>query len=513
MTKLVVYTCISGGYDNLISHKYTNPDCEYVCFTDNKKLVSRGKAGQWNIRPMVFSETDPVRNARWHKTHPHVLFRDYEQSLWIDASIDVMGPQIFNAWKKSRQLIMTVKHSDRDCIYPEFDACLDWGKDSPEAINKTRQFILSQQMPTGYGLAETGIMFRRHHQPRVVKIDEQWWDMIKSYSRRDQLSFTYVLWKNKVKTKDIATLRPNRKWYSVNYSHNKIRGALEHFGIKELWNGDRRLEIFGKKLLSWTPRYVKKDLLFRYKKGFNWAGYSVNREADGIHIRGNGLHIVGRADNTLWTADGVLMGRDYDLDMGRGDWTVIDIGANIGITLLYFARRAAVKTVYGFEPFAPTMAQARKNMALNPELAKKIKLFAFGLSDHDETLSLPYNQNFPGAQSSIKAKQLKKAAGEVCEKIKLRRASDVLHPILAREKTRKIMMKIDCEGAEREIIPNLAQAGLLGHINNIIMEWHDGYYRPLVKILKQNGFSVKATTNNHDSSIGMIKAENIGKIL
>lgn len=36
----VVYTCITGAYDGLIVHKFVNPAYDYVCFTDNEKLLS-----------------------------------------------------------------------------------------------------------------------------------------------------------------------------------------------------------------------------------------------------------------------------------------------------------------------------------------------------------------------------------------------------------------------------------------------------------------------------------------
>lgn len=50
----VVYTCITGAYDGLIVHKFVNPAYDYVCFTDNEKLLSEqkrdlGKLNHWPI--------------------------------------------------------------------------------------------------------------------------------------------------------------------------------------------------------------------------------------------------------------------------------------------------------------------------------------------------------------------------------------------------------------------------------------------------------------------------------
>jgi FkbM family methyltransferase len=165
------------------------------------------------------------------------------------------------------------------------------------------------------------------------------------------------------------------------------------------------------------------------------------------------------------------------------------------------AQKEYVKEIYSFEPFMPTMAQARHNMKLNPKLAEKIILFDFGLSDSDKALDISYNPNLPGAMSSIAGKN----SGDLTERINLRNASDVLAPIFKKRDKKKIMLKIDCEGGEREILPDLASSGLLQQADVIIMEYHDGYYLPLVKIMEDSGFSVEIT-EQHDNGTGMIVA-------
>lgn len=50
--------------------------------------------------------------------------------------------------------------------------------------------------PEHYGLGENNILYRRHNEPALVRVMEDWWYFLENYSRRDQLSFVYVLWKN-----------------------------------------------------------------------------------------------------------------------------------------------------------------------------------------------------------------------------------------------------------------------------------------------------------------------------
>lgn len=46
------------------------------------------------------------------------------------------------------------------------------------------------------GLTENNVIYRKHKDPRCIKVMEDWWYMVENYSRRDQLSLFYVLWKN-----------------------------------------------------------------------------------------------------------------------------------------------------------------------------------------------------------------------------------------------------------------------------------------------------------------------------
>lgn len=86
----VIYTCITGGYDNLIEHNCINLNCDYVCFTDNPTLLKERKIGTWEIRPVKKITEDNSLNNRWHKMHPHVLFPNYGDSIYIDGNIDAI---------------------------------------------------------------------------------------------------------------------------------------------------------------------------------------------------------------------------------------------------------------------------------------------------------------------------------------------------------------------------------------------------------------------------------------
>lgn len=218
----VVYTCITDGYDELHDHSFINQEWDYVCFTDNPSIGAENCLS-WEIRPLIFSDLDGVRNQRWHKLHPHVLFPDHKESLWVDANINVLTADLFadvdSAKRRSRKISIPV-HPIRKCIFDELEACISLGKDARETMEKQIELIKQDGFPANSGLFETNILFREHHDKIVIGVMDDWWWWIEHFSRRDQLSLTYVLWKNGVTVEPLSekTYRDSDK---IGYSYNE----------------------------------------------------------------------------------------------------------------------------------------------------------------------------------------------------------------------------------------------------------------------------------------------------
>ena len=198
----VIYSCITGGYDSIQEHYYVDENWDYVLFTDNDELIKKQIVGHWKILPLQYGEKDNIRNARWHKTHPHILFPNYQYSVWIDGNINICGPFLFKRLAyliKKGALISVPSHPIRNCIYQEAQKLKRVKKDFLEIIDKQVTLLQEKGFPKKNGLNETNIVFRLHNNKECVKMMEEWWWWIENYSRRDQLSFNYVLWKFKYK--------------------------------------------------------------------------------------------------------------------------------------------------------------------------------------------------------------------------------------------------------------------------------------------------------------------------
>lgn len=194
--KIVIYTAIVGNYDQLIQHKYISNEFDYVCFTDQKIK----NPGIWEIRKLKSVKTDKIRQARYHKVFPNKILSEYDYSIWIDANIDVLDNTLeknINKLIKDKKIIGVVPHFERNCIYQEGKACIYLKKDNSKIVLKQMAFLKKDNYPKNNGLYETNFLFRKHGEKKIINLMDDWWRMIIGFSKRDQLSFNFVLWKNK----------------------------------------------------------------------------------------------------------------------------------------------------------------------------------------------------------------------------------------------------------------------------------------------------------------------------
>lgn len=205
--KKVLYTCITGEYDNVPVYKYIAPGWDYVLFTDNEKLLRAKKFAHWIVRPLPFSKLDNVRNSRWPKINAHKVFPDYVYSLYIDANIIVNNNNIFDIADKlikQNVLFALPNHPERICIYDEAEIIKEYGIDSPDLVDAEMDFLKSEKYPEKMGLSENNILLRKHNE--ITETLDLWWYMVEKYSKRDQLSLCYALWKTGVNKTPIYTL-------------------------------------------------------------------------------------------------------------------------------------------------------------------------------------------------------------------------------------------------------------------------------------------------------------------
>lgn len=184
----VAYTAITGGKDNLRVDQNFDAADRFVAFID----FTPEDAGDWLVVPAHDNFKENNRNAKIHKILPHQYF-DCDYSLWMDGTIALVKPMDYLIEKYLGDAdIATFKHPGRPGIYEEAEACKKLGKGDPAKIDKQIATYKKEEYPEQFGLYECTVILRRHTK-EVEKLNNYWWSEISRHSRRDQLSFPYVV--------------------------------------------------------------------------------------------------------------------------------------------------------------------------------------------------------------------------------------------------------------------------------------------------------------------------------
>lgn len=216
MNKKVVYTALTKGYDSLIQHSYVNTDYDYICFSND---FNCDRIGIWEIRKIPFEIDDVQRMSRYPKLQPYKVLKEYDYSLYVDANIDIIDDYIFNSIEKcikSGIKLAGLKHQLRDCIYEEsLRVILTRQEKNISAVLTQMSLYKKNKFPFRYGMYEANVIFRMHNDVQIMNQCNTWWYYQTNYSRRDQLSYSYTLWKSNI---HFNYLLPTDEW-SRNSSH------------------------------------------------------------------------------------------------------------------------------------------------------------------------------------------------------------------------------------------------------------------------------------------------------
>jgi len=194
MNKFVIYTALTGGYDKIEQPLVIDERFDYVLFTDN---VVESQIGIWQVREIPYKNGDLTRVSRYPKMHPEDLLSEYKASVYHDANIKITSLEFYDRiveLYESNTDWAGIQHPYRDCIYDEAYQALAQGLDREDVIFRWCHRLRQDGYPRHHGLNENNIIYRRHNEA-VRKVDEQWWNLYEGYTRRDQLTLMYVLWK------------------------------------------------------------------------------------------------------------------------------------------------------------------------------------------------------------------------------------------------------------------------------------------------------------------------------
>jgi FkbM family methyltransferase len=160
--------------------------------------------------------------------------------------------------------------------------------------------------------------------------------------------------------------------------------------------------------------------------------------------------------------------------------TVVDVGANIADSSIYFALSGANKVI-GFEPYPKNFQLAQKNIRSN-SLSDKITVYLAGCAANNRDIIVDPNFN-SGCRTILK--DFKEGI-----KIPMLTLENILdHNNLLYDDS--LVLKMDCEGWEYETVLS-ADVHILRKFSHMMIEYHYGY-KNLKEKMEKSGFKVSVT--------------------
>lgn len=272
---------------------------------------------------------------------------------------------------------------------------------------------------------------------------------------------------------------------------------------------------------------LKKEITLRLKSGHEfrvrgmrelmelWSGPEVQMEffrqmGKTVRINGNYVSFNFNGRRVTFYSTGGQMGHTLALiremyikeleryeRIGIKGKTVVDVGANIGDSPIFFALNSA-KHVYAFEPFPYPYSMAVRNIRLN-KLSGRITMLNEGLGGVNKRVMV--SNSYKSTPSSRLEDTGKGRSVRV----------STLEEVVRRYKLSNAFLKMDCEGAEYEIIRS-APAKVLRKFDHILISYHYGYVDIKDK-LEEAGFRVTCTRPTHYNGFGTNSRSVYGGIL
>ena len=205
-----------------------------------------------------------------------------------------------------------------------------------------------------------------------------------------------------------------------------------------------------------------------------------------------------------WILKESCLDRDYERGARVGpDWIVVDVGAGMGDFTIHAARLCPRGRVYAFEPLPESFARLEEHLRINA--VANVRAFPEAIAGAGGTLSLYTVTGLSGQHRTAGDGAGRSGAPIEVPATTLSAAFERLGI------ARCDFLKIDCEGAEFEILLGLPDAAL-AKIARIALEYHDHVtahtHEEVARFLEGRGFRVRIHPSPAWRELGFLYAEN-----
>lgn len=224
-----------------------------------------------------------------------------------------------------------------------------------------------------------------------------------------------------------------------------------------------------------------------------------------VQLRGSELCFRTRSAMDVWAIKETLLDHFYE-SCGfplQDGWSIIDIGGGVGDFTILAAHNHPNSRVFAFEPTPSSYGLLQENLKMNG--ITNVQAFPAAVWSKNGDIEIDTGMGEP-VQFTSQARQ----GVEPPPSGKVVVSGYSLETVFEMTGVPKCnLMKLDCEGAEYEILFK-APDSILQRIDRIVMEYHDNAgpytHNDMARFLTEKGYQVKVTPNIVHPYLGYLSA-------
>jgi FkbM family methyltransferase len=178
-----------------------------------------------------------------------------------------------------------------------------------------------------------------------------------------------------------------------------------------------------------------------------------------FHVLGMNLYSFS-AETLFALISEIFLEREYAVELAADEPVIFDCGSNIGISILFFKQMYPRAKITGFEPDKKTFELLKRNVAENG--LKDVSLHNVALSFEAGEAAFYSDSRTPGSliMSLFKERMDGEARKVPCA------------PLSSFVQASVDLLKMDIEGAEMDVLRELAASGALSNVKYMVIEYH-----------------------------------------
>lgn len=190
----------------------------------------------------------------------------------------------------------------------------------------------------------------------------------------------------------------------------------------------------------------------------------------------------------------------YKLDLKIDSPVIFDLGSHIGLSILYFKMNYPNAKIVGFEPNPNIFPLLEENICCNN--LQDVDLHNIALGNTDEIRDFHIDNQYDAfSTSGFKPNAWNGTQNTISISVKTEKLSRYINNNID-------LLKMDIEGAEKEVLMELEKEDKLKYIKNIVIECHNSN---VSDILKRNDFDISEKQDSREKSLIYILGKNISK--